>query len=230
MLRDFFDEALHEGRLARAGLAADDDGLVLAHGQAQELGVAAGVLAARAARCSKGSSSRRRVRVDRGRALEQAFALEVVEPLDQLRWLAHRDRDRAARDGRRDHELDALAARQRGRQQRPLLVDLLVAEGGDGGGQRQAALLRHARAPATVFQPAAVSTRSSPGRLTQTSSTPGASSCSRSGRRNSTTEVASPHQAVGSRSRVLRWRSAAVAHRGTGFSSYTDEKSTSRAT
>ena len=44
VLRHFLDQALHEGGLARAGLAADDDGLVLAHGQAQELGVAAGVL------------------------------------------------------------------------------------------------------------------------------------------------------------------------------------------
>jgi hypothetical protein len=78
-------------------------------------------------------------------AFEQAFALEVVEPLDQVRWLAHRDRHGAARHGRRDDELDALAAGQRGRQQRALLVDLLVAEGGHGGGQRQAALLRHLR-------------------------------------------------------------------------------------
>jgi hypothetical protein len=29
--RDFFDQAFDEGRLARAGLAADDDGLVLAN-------------------------------------------------------------------------------------------------------------------------------------------------------------------------------------------------------
>jgi hypothetical protein len=48
----------------------------------------------------------------------------------------------------------------------------------------------------TVCQPRTVSTSSSPGRLTQTSSTPGASSCSRSGRRNSMTDVASPHHAV----------------------------------
>ena len=42
--RHLFDQALHEGRLARAGLAADDDGLVSAHRQAQEVGVAAGFL------------------------------------------------------------------------------------------------------------------------------------------------------------------------------------------
>ena len=34
------DQALHEGGLARAGLAADDDGLLLADGEAQEVGVA----------------------------------------------------------------------------------------------------------------------------------------------------------------------------------------------
>ena len=89
---------------------------------------------------------------------------------------------------------------------------------------------------AKVSQPCTVSTSSSPGRLTHTSSTPGASSRSRSGRRNSMTEVASPHQASvraaaasrlveGFIGRGLGWVSV-----GSACSSYTDEKSTSRAT
>ena len=41
--RDLFDQAFHEGGFAGAGFATDDDGLVAAHGQAQEVGVAAGV-------------------------------------------------------------------------------------------------------------------------------------------------------------------------------------------
>ena len=93
---DFFDQALHEGGLARAGLAADDDGLVLAHGQAQELGIAAGVLQ-RHQLVLEGQQLAVGGARDGGRALEQAFALEVVEPLDQVRRLAHRDRHRAAR-------------------------------------------------------------------------------------------------------------------------------------
>ncbi len=107
MRRHFLDESLHEGRLARAGLAADDDGLVVLDGQAQELGIPPGRL------------ERAQLLIDRVaglgrirgvRALEQTVVLEVVEALDQVRGLAHRDRHRAARDRRRNDELDALAA------------------------------------------------------------------------------------------------------------------------
>ena len=42
-----------------------------------------------------------------------AIPVEVVQPLDQVRRLAHRDRHRAARHGRRNDELDSFAAGQR---------------------------------------------------------------------------------------------------------------------
>jgi hypothetical protein len=69
----------------------------------------------------------------------------IVQPQHRLRRLADRDRDGVPRHRGRDRELDALAAGQRRRQQRSLLVDLLVAQRRDGSRQRQAAFLRHRR-------------------------------------------------------------------------------------
>ena len=88
--RDFFDEAFDERRLAGAGLAADDDRLVLADGQAQEVGVAVSVFQVRQL-VLEGQQRARRGVADDGGALEQAFAFQVVEPADHLRRLPHRD-------------------------------------------------------------------------------------------------------------------------------------------
>ena len=146
VLRHLLDQAFHEGGFARAGFAADHDGLVVAHGQAQELGVTScrfqvDQLLLKRPRALVGRAAV--LAVVFAEAIEQPVAFEIAQPQNQLGRFAHRDRDRAAWHRRRNGELDALTAGERGREQGAFLVDLLVAERGHGSGQGQATLLRH---------------------------------------------------------------------------------------
>ena len=120
-------------------LAADDDGLVLAHGQAQELGVVAPRLEVDEL-VLEGQQLAVFASADDGGAIEESLALEVVETTDQFGRLANGDRHRATRHRGRDRDLHAFAARQGGREKRTFRVDLLIRVGRQGGREGQAAL------------------------------------------------------------------------------------------
>ena len=131
--RNFLDQRLHEGRLARPCLARHDDGLVMEHRLAEELCIPTLLL-------QRQQLLLERLELLHGRldAAEDALPFEVAQTRQEARGLADADRDRAGRGGAWLHELDARAGGQRRAEQRRVLAGVLAGQRGHGAGEAAA--------------------------------------------------------------------------------------------
>ena len=128
--RDLFDQALHEGGLARAGLAGHHHRLVRLDGQAEELDELAvsfqvQQFALEGLQFAAGLPD----------PTEQALRCEVFQPAHLHRGLADAHADLVGRRGAGLDDLHALARREGGTEQRVLFVGVLAGQRRDGGGQ-----------------------------------------------------------------------------------------------
>ena len=132
--RDLEDQRLGDRRLARAGGAGQQDVLALLHGLAQE----ADEVALAQQRCQRVSLSAPLGRRGSLHLVEDLTLAQLLERPQRARGPADGDRHGAVVGGWRQHDLHALAAGQRRRQQRLRRGHALLGEVGDQPREREA--------------------------------------------------------------------------------------------